>query len=84
MNRTTWRWTPIVLMVGVLVGAGVFGPTVARRIAYAVAEGEARARRGQLVKMSSQDTLSPLFRAVAKVWGILLSLIFLSRKESSE
>ena len=66
MNRT-WRWTSIVLMAGVLMGAGVFGPTVARRIAYAVAEGEARARREHLAEMSHQDTLSPLFRAVAEV-----------------
>ncbi|KKN81796.1 hypothetical protein LCGC14_0315610 [marine sediment metagenome] len=66
MNRT-WRWTPTVLMVGVLIGAGVFGPSVARRIAYAMAEGEARARREHLAEMSKQDTLSPLFRAVAEV-----------------
>ena len=67
MRRVYRHWMPVMALVGVLVAAMFLGPTVAERIAYAAAEGKARAQREQLVELAKTDTLSPLFRAVAEV-----------------
>ncbi len=67
MRRAYRHWMPALGLVGVLVVAMFLGPTVAERIAYAAAEGKARAQREQLVELARTDTLSPLFRAVAEV-----------------
>jgi len=50
-----------------LAGAVAVSPPLAERIAYAVAAGEAQAKREHLIELSETDTLSPLFMAVAEV-----------------
>ena len=67
MKRAYGRWAPSGVIIVVLAAAMLFGPSLAHRIAYAVAAGQAQVNREQLVELSKADTLSPLFRAVTEV-----------------
>ena len=66
-TRVTLRFAlALVLVVGFAAGV-IYGPQFAGRVAYAVSVGQLQAERGELVQMAAKnDTLSPLFRTVAK------------------
>ncbi len=67
MKPSTSRLVPLVVLV--IAGSLIMlaGPMALRQMAYAVEAGRLRAAREQLVELSKQDTLSPLFRAVSSV-----------------
>jgi len=59
-------WVPLALILALLAGALLMGPSLVERAAYAAERGEQRAVRAQLAELSKADHLSSLFRAVAK------------------
>lgn len=67
MKQFTSRLIPLIVLV--VAGSLIIlaGPMAMRRMAYAAEAGRLRAQREQLVGLSKQDTLSPLFRAVSSV-----------------
>ena len=57
---------PIVALLAVLAAGVLYAPILANRISYAMAAGENKAVRDNLAELSRHDSMSPLFRAVAK------------------
>ena len=66
MSKTLKTWTPLIVMLLLVGGAYVYGPQLAGRIAYGIERGKNQAARSELARLSQRDTLSKLFRAVAK------------------
>jgi len=66
MAKTLKTWVPLVVMLLLVGGAYVYGPQLAGRIAYGIESGRNQAARSELARLSQRDTLSKLFRAVAK------------------
>ncbi len=68
LTRVTLRFVlSSILVVGFAAGV-IYGPQFAGRVAYAVSVGQLQAERGELAQMAAKDdTLSPLFRKVARV-----------------
>ena len=67
MTRQMKLWTPLVLLTALVVAVMLYGPQMAGRIAYGIESGRSKAARSELAEMSGHDSLSKLFRAVAKV-----------------
>lgn len=66
MTRSIRIWMPALLILLVAAGAVMYTPHLAGRFAYAMESGKNAANRSELVEMSKQDRLSPLFRLVSK------------------
>jgi serine protease Do len=66
MSKTLKTWAPLVVMSLLAAGAYVYGPHLAGRIAHGIERGKNQAARSELARLSQRDTLSKLFRAVAK------------------
>lgn len=58
--------SPFGVVLMLVLGGLLLGPTVVEKFAYAVEKGQTQAVRDQLVELSRKDNLSPLFAAVAK------------------
>lgn len=67
MRQSVRQWAPVAALAIVLTVMALAGPSMLRQMAYAVEVGRIQAERDQLVELSKQDTLSPLFRAISRV-----------------
>ena len=66
-SKTKLQIALTVTLAVALIGGIYYAPEFSGKIAYAVNAGQVAAERDKLATMSNQDTLSPLFRQVAKV-----------------
>jgi serine protease Do len=66
-SKTKLQIALTVTLAVALIGGIYYAPEFSGKIAYAVNAGQLAAERDKLATMSNQDTLSPLFRQVAKV-----------------
>ena len=67
-TRVTLRFLLGLVLVVAFASGIIYGPQFAQRVAYAVSAGQLQAEREELAQMAAkQDTLSPLYRKVAKV-----------------
>ena len=66
MTRTLRVLLPVIVFVAAVTVAALYGPQMIGRIAYAVELGKSEAARSELAELSKKDSLSVLFRAVAK------------------
>ena len=62
-------WTTTVLVAALAGAAALYVPEMAGRIAYGIESGRSKAAREELGELSGRDSLSKLFRAVAKAVG---------------
>jgi len=82
--RLTKRILPFGLVGGLIVSMALFGPPVARQIAFAVETGRQEATITTLAELSEHDKMSSLFRAVAKAVKPAVVVVHVKQKVSYE
>jgi len=82
--KTLRRLTPFGFFVAAVLGVVLAGPPLARQIAFAVESGQQDVSVAALADLSKHDTLSTLFREVAKAVKPAVVVVHVKQKVSYE